>query len=101
MTTEKNPSFGSIGASQVAQLVKNLHAVQMWVPSLAWVYQLKKRVATYSSILAWRIPNNLDSNLFNNREIQLKFSMRYHFYAIRLTLSSVQLLSRVRLFVTP
>ena len=45
------------GASLVAQLVKNLPAVQeTWVPSLGWEDPLEKGVATHSSILAWRIP---------------------------------------------
>ena len=28
----------------------------MWVPSLGWEYPLEESMATYSSILAWRIP---------------------------------------------
>ena len=47
----------SVGASLVAQLVKNLPA--MWktrVPSLDWEGPLEKGKATHSSILAWRIP---------------------------------------------
>ena len=44
-------------ASLVAQLVKNLPAMQeTWVLSLGWKDPLEKRVATHSSILAWRIP---------------------------------------------
>ena len=44
-------------ASLVAQLVKNLPAMQeTWVQSLSWVDPLEKGKATYSSILAWRIP---------------------------------------------
>ena len=43
--------------SLVAQLVKNLPAMwETWVPSLAWEDPLEKQKATYSSILAWRIP---------------------------------------------
>ena len=44
-------------ASLVAQMLKNLSAVgktQVW--SLGWEDPLKKGMATYSSILAWRIP---------------------------------------------
>ena len=41
-------------ASLVAQMVKNLLA--MWVCSLDWEDPLEKGMATYSSILAWRIP---------------------------------------------
>ena len=44
-------------ASLVAQLVKNLSAMQeTWVQSLGWEDPLEKGKATYSSILAWRIP---------------------------------------------
>ena len=47
----------SFGASLVAQLVKNLPAMrETWVQSLAWEDPLEKGKATYSSILAWRIP---------------------------------------------
>ena len=44
-------------ASLVAQLVKNLSAMQeTWVRSLGWEDPLKEGIATHSSILAWRIP---------------------------------------------
>ena len=44
-------------ASLVAQLVKNLPAIQeTWVRSLVWEDPLEKRRATHSSILAWRSP---------------------------------------------
>ena len=45
------------GASLVAQMVKNLPAMQetqVW--SLSWDDPLEKGMATHSSILAWRIP---------------------------------------------
>ena len=43
-------------ASLVAQLVKNLAAMQeTWVQSLGWEDPLKEGMATHSSILAWRI----------------------------------------------
>ena len=45
------------GASLVAQLVKNLPAMQeTWIPSLGWEDPLEQGMATHSSILAWRIP---------------------------------------------
>ena len=45
------------GASLVAQLVKNLPAMQeTWIRSLHWEESLEKGKATHSSILAWRIP---------------------------------------------
>ena len=40
----------------VAQTVKNLPAMQdTWVQSLSWEDSLEEGMATYSSILAWRI----------------------------------------------
>ena len=49
-------------ASFVAQLVKNLPAVQeTWVQSLGWEDPLEKGKATHSSILAWRIPWTIQS----------------------------------------
>ena len=43
-------------ASLVAQLVKNLPAMQeTWVQSLGWEDPLEKGKATHSIILAWRI----------------------------------------------
>ena len=44
-------------ASLIAQLVKNLPAMQeTWVQSLGWEDPLEKGKAVHSSILAWRIP---------------------------------------------
>ena len=44
-------------ACLVAQLVKNLPAVQKtWLQSLGWEDPLEKGKAIHSSILAWRIP---------------------------------------------
>ena len=44
-------------ASGVAQMVKNLPAMQeTWVRSLGREDPLEKGMATHSSILAWRIP---------------------------------------------
>ena len=48
------------GAFLVAQTVKNLPAMQeteeMWFQSLGWEDPLEKKMATHSSIFAWRIP---------------------------------------------
>ena len=50
--------------SLVAQLVKNLPAMQQtWVQSLGWEDPLEKGKATHSSILAWRIPWTVLSEL--------------------------------------
>ena len=44
-------------ASLVAQMVKTLPAMQeTQIQSLDWEDPLEKRMATHSSILAWRIP---------------------------------------------
>ena len=49
-------------ASLVAQLVKNLPAMQKtWVLSLGWEDPLEKGKANHSSILAWRIPKTVES----------------------------------------
>ena len=46
-----------VRASLVAQMIKNLPAVQeILVHSLAWEDPLEKGIATHSCILAWRIP---------------------------------------------
>ena len=43
-------------ASLVALMVKNLRTVQTWILSLGWEDPLEQRMATHSSILAWRTP---------------------------------------------
>ena len=51
--TDFRPIMPSLGA----QMVKNLPAIQeTWVQSPGWDDPLEKRMATHSSILAWRIP---------------------------------------------
>ena len=41
----------------MAQMIKNLPAMrETWVRFLGWENPLEKGMATYSSILAWRIP---------------------------------------------
>ena len=46
-----------MGASLVAQMIKNLPAMQETrVGSLGWEDPLEKEMATHSSILAWKIP---------------------------------------------
>ena len=50
-------AFSSIGASLVAQAVKNLPGMQeTWVRSLGWEDSLEKGMAIHASFLAWRIP---------------------------------------------
>ena len=46
----------------MAQLVKNLPAMwETWVHYLGWEDPLEKGKATHSSILAWRIPETVES----------------------------------------
>ena len=45
-----------ISTSLAAQMVKKMPAMQTWVWSLGWEHPLDNGMATYSSILAWRIP---------------------------------------------
>ena len=48
---------GNVSASLVAQMVKNLPAMQeTWVQSLGQEDSLEKEMATHSSMLAWEIP---------------------------------------------
>ena len=49
--------YVEVGASLIAQLVKNLPAVQeTWVQFLGWEDPPEKEMATHSSTLAWKIP---------------------------------------------
>jgi len=49
--------YFTMEASLVAQMVKNLPAMQeTWVQSLDWKDLLEEGMATHSRILAWRIP---------------------------------------------
>ena len=61
MTNTNTHSFislwASLGTSLVAQLVKNLPAMQeTWVQFLGQEDALEKEMTTHSSILAWEIP---------------------------------------------
>ena len=56
-TAEFSKLADILGASLVAQTVKNLPAIQeTWVQSLGQEDPLEKGMTTDSSILAWRIP---------------------------------------------
>ena len=53
----KGPYGLSYGFSPLAQMVKNLPAIQKtWVWSLGQEDPLEKEMATRSSVLAWRVP---------------------------------------------
>ena len=52
-----NPYSPTLLASLVAQMVKNLPAVQeTQVPSLGWEDPLEKKMAIHSSTITWKIP---------------------------------------------
>ena len=54
-----------------AQTVKNLPAVwETWVPSLSWEDPLEEEMATYSSILAWRISWTEEPGGIQSRRLQ-------------------------------
>ena len=60
LSTAQHGRFCFIWASLVAQLVKNLPAMQeTHVRSLGWEDPLEEEMATHSSILAWRIPGTI------------------------------------------
>ena len=49
--------FRDIWASSVAQMRRNLRAVQeSWIQPLGWEVPLEKGMATHSNVLVWRIP---------------------------------------------
>ena len=60
VTKQTTTKSQSIGASQVAQMVKNLPAMQemqdTWLQPLGWEDPLEEGMTTQSSIVAWRIP---------------------------------------------
>ena len=43
----------------------NAETQEMWVRSLGWKDPLEKETATYSSILAWRIPGTEEPGSYN------------------------------------
>ena len=60
-----------VGASQVAQTVKNLPAIwETQVRSPVWEDPLQKGMATYRSILAWRIPRTEESGRLQSMRSQ-------------------------------
>ena len=57
--------------SLVAEIVKNLLAIQeTWVQSMGQEDPLEKRMATHSSILAWRIPWTEEPGKLPSKELQ-------------------------------
>ena len=50
---------------------KNLPAMQeTWVQALGWEEPLEKGIATYSSILAWRIPGTEEPDGLQSMDLQ-------------------------------
>jgi len=78
------------GASLVAQIIKNLPAVQeqTWLQSLGREDALDKGIATHSSILAWRIPwteesgglQSMGSQRFRHNWVTNTFTFSLHPY---------------------
>ena len=55
----------------MAQMVKNLPEMrETWVGSLGWEDPLEEGMATYSSILAWRIPWTEEPGGLQSMELQ-------------------------------
>ena len=70
-------------ASLVAQLVKNLPAMQeTWVRSLGWEDPLEKGKATHSSILARRIPWMIQSMCRKESDTTEQLSLFTNLYGI-------------------
>ena len=67
----------------MVQQVKNLPAMQktqeMWVQSLGWEDPLEEEMATYSSILAWKIPWTKEPN-----RLQSMGSQQYFLFSLTL-----------------
>jgi len=56
----------------VAKTVKNLPAMQEnWVRSLGWEDTLEKKMATHSSVLAWRIHGQWSYSLWSQKELYM------------------------------
>ena len=67
-------SDSTVWASLVGQTVKNSPAMQeTWVRSLGWEDPLEEDMATYSSILAWRIPMDRRAWRATVHGVNLKF----------------------------
>ena len=64
-------SEGGAATSLVAQVVKNLPAMQeIWVWFLGWEDPLEKGMATHFSILAWRIPQTEEPRKLQSMELK-------------------------------
>ena len=80
-------------ASLVAQLVKNLPAMQeTWVRSLGWEDPLEKGKATHSSIVVWRIPWTIQSRRDNRATFTFTLAIpgMLTLYALMVTNDNIQ-----------
>ena len=66
-------------ASLVAQMVKNLPAMQKtWIRSLGQEDPLEKGMATHSSILTWKIPWTEEPGRLQSMELQSQKRLSTH-----------------------
>ena len=78
MQSHHEPHPAPTKASLVAQMVKNLPAMQQtWVQSLGWEDPLKKGMATHSGILAWRIPWMEEPGGLRSMQLQSQIQLSY------------------------
>ena len=69
----------------MAQLVKNPPAMQeTWVRFLGWEDPLEKRKATYSSVLAWRIPWTVCTGSFISPTLSFPKFLSFYITIIKL-----------------
>ena len=96
-----NVQYSDYGASLVAQMVKNLLALQeTWVQFLVWEDPLKRGVATPPVFLPGKSHGQRSLVGYSpqgHKESDVTERLSKHIHAF----SSVQSLSRVRLFVSP
>ena len=85
----------------MGQMVKNLPAMQeTQVPSLCWDDPIEEGMATHSGILGWIISWTEESGRLQSMRVQNRYGGLYNCLQGN-QFSSVQSLSRVRLFATP
>ena len=73
-----------------------------WVQSLDQEDLLEEEMAIHSSILAWKIPlTDTGYSPWGRKESDMTEQLHFHYTLCNLQFSSVQSLSRVRLFPTP
>ena len=88
------------GASLVAQMVKNLPAMQenpvmceTWVQPLDWEDSLEEGMATHSSILVWRIPWTEEPSRLQSMELQrVRHDWAINTYTSLLSMASFKIL---------